>query len=169
VEKSESGGRLLVVTGVPGAGKSVLLHELNRRGWRTLVGDDAATWADRDHQAWDRFIEGNSAPLLEISFEEGRGLAVEWGFPGQFIDVVEGWLASGCDVWFLDGDREAAFIAWRQVNPGDSGESFRRQIASLDAVHKRIRNAFGSRRLDVVSPGPKHVPVEEMLRLMGID
>jgi hypothetical protein len=160
--------RLLVITGIPGAGKSNLIRALDARAWKTLLGDRAALWAEQDHVAWDDFIAGDKRSLLHIASDQPVGLAVEWGFPGPLIGVVEQWLSEGLDIWFLDGDHDAAFASWRVRNPDQPESEFWDQLRGLVLVDARISEAFGSRRVTAVMSGPQHVPVEHLLRLMGV-
>jgi hypothetical protein len=168
-ESTESGGRLVLITGIPGAGKSYVLGELERHGWRVLRGDDKARghWAKDDTRAWDLFVEGNHVGIARLAAAEPVGLAIEFGFPGWMISTVELWISRGVEAWFLDGDHEAAFQAWRVTNDYPD-HVFWDQLRSLVAVDAEISRVFGSRRIRTVAPGPVHAPVQGTLERMGL-
>jgi hypothetical protein len=168
-ESSENGGRLVLITGIPGSGKSRVLEELEGHGWRGLRGDDKprGRWAEDDERAWDLFVRGDDAEIRRLAAAEPVGLAIEFGFPGGMISTVELWISRGVEAWFLDGDHQAAFQAWRAANDYPD-EVFWNQLQSLVGVDVDISRIFGSRRIRTVAAGLVHAPVEATLERMGL-
>lgn len=158
---------ILLVTGIPGSGKSTFLDYLKQRGWRVLRGDDRQHWAQGAQDAWSAALGGDDTPMQSIAAAESVGLAIEWGFPAGHLDTIESWLARGYDIWFFDGDHVAAFAAWRAAHPICPEALFHQQLSGLTAIGPEISRVLAGRRIITVSSGPTHMPPEEILRAIG--
>jgi hypothetical protein len=53
----------LLITGLPGSGKSHFGRALGALGWTFLEGDNAGAWPDAVHEAWDLALAGDDDAL----------------------------------------------------------------------------------------------------------
>jgi energy-coupling factor transporter ATP-binding protein EcfA2 len=166
-DTSKAAGFVLLITGIPGSGKSTFLDHLQTLGWRVLRGDEYGSWGERDSVAWDAAMRGDDTQLRALAHEDDIGLAIEWGFLGSNLAIVEGLINGGHRVWFFDGDRAAAYESWRRAHPSTPEEVFRAQVRGLDEsdAHE-ISRVIGPRRIDVVAPGPTYLSLAEITGLI---
>ena len=159
--------RPLLITGLPGSGKSEFGEALRDLGWTFLEGDRADSWPDDVHGAWDLALEGDDARLLEQAARHPRGLVVEWGFPADHLPTIMSLIGRGYECWYFDGDRSAAFEAWKRAKPGRPEGWFHEQVDGLAGIQDKIEEVFGARRLITVEPGPSHTSTEDLIERIG--
>lgn len=137
----------IIVAGLPGVGKSRFTSWLLSKGWTVLEGDVADTW-DRDvHDAWDAALAGSDSALEAYADKQAVGLVIEWGFLRDNLSTVQEMVERGYPFWFLDGDRDAAFVQWQEVHPDDDPACFEVQVEGLAEINQEISDLFGARRL----------------------
>jgi RNase adaptor protein for sRNA GlmZ degradation len=152
----------LLITGIPGAGKSTFLDHLESCGWRVLRGDEPNGWPPGYHEAWNAALGGSPATLVSLAQLEAVGLAIEWGFKEEHLKNVLALHGAGFEAWFLDGDDEAAYERWRRVHPRSPRSGFDDQITGLRGISGEIATAFGERRIVTVPAGGPDLTVEEI-------
>ena len=151
-----SGGQalqtLMVIWGVPGSGKSTFA--------RWLVNSHGYLHAETDAGA-----DVNHALVLA---RRGYKVVIEWGAWARqdAIDFVSGWAAEGAQAFWFNGDRDAAFKAWRHENVKSHrpypDQLWHDVVGEIDRNWSLLQDLFGSdRMLRTVLGGPVHVPPEE--------
>lgn len=162
VARARMGRVGLLVTGIPGAGKSTFLDHLESDGWRVLRGDEPNEWPPGYHEAWNTAWPGSPANLVSLARQEPVGLAVEWGFKAAHLPNVVALHEVGFEAWFFDGDDGAAYERWRRVHPRPPRSDFDDQIRGLRGISAEIAAAFGERRIVTVRASGPDVTVEEI-------
>jgi hypothetical protein len=161
------GPRPLLITGLPGSGKSEFAEALHDLGWTFLEGDRADRWPDDVHDAWDRALDGDDAGLLDVARRNPGGLVIEWGFPADRLPTIKSLISRGYECWYFDGDRAAAFEAWRNAKPTRPEGWFHEQVDGLAAIQHRIEEVFGARRTMTIEAGPIHVSTDNLVELIS--
>jgi len=159
-------GDVLLISGIPGSGKTRYAKWLEGHGWR-VESDRLGPSSDSLSEGFRRAVEGDDGPLLEAA-GESPGLVVEWGFPVQALPLVEAMIRRGYKAWYFEGDRDAALTAWTSnwasVQPK---ENWWAQVAGLDSVLPRIRAIYVNRIIRTVEAGPTHLAEPDIHKLMG--
>jgi hypothetical protein len=162
------GARLLLISGLPGSGKTQFVRWLGDHGWGTFIGDDPDASGVEVHAAWDLARAGDDRLLLAEAAKHPAGFAIEWGFPATHIRTVEDMLIRGYDGWFFDGDREAALTCWRKVDPLRTDEVWRRQVDGIDSISDRIDALYAGRRIITINRGPTWLTPRDICLRIGL-
>jgi hypothetical protein len=101
-----------------------------------------------------------------------RAVVIEfglWATPDN-IGLMRDLKSSGASTWWLDGDREAAFQAWRNENVR-SGRPFSEAlwaevVSVIDTNWALLEELYGSAILRTVEAGPVHAPLEATFAAM---
>jgi hypothetical protein len=101
-------------------------------------------------------------PLWDIARREPTGLAIEWGFPGDLLWMVEGLIGRGYLVWYLDADPAAARLSWLRRHPADDPATFDVQAQGLVQIDAPLSRVFGPRRLTMLQPDGTRLTNEEL-------
>ncbi len=163
--------QFLLLSGLPGAGKTHYACELERRGWLRLSSDQWQLADPRVISAWHGVLTGSDNAVYSLT-SAVAGIVVEWGFHTNDLPKIEAIARRGHCCWYLDGDREAALEAWRrrwQLTMPDS--VWTAQADRLAAAAERIRAIYGDRIIRTVCSGPAgpvHMPPDELFARMGI-
>jgi hypothetical protein len=123
----------LLITGLPGSGKSHFGRALGHLGWTFLEGDNAGAWPDTVHEAWDLALAGDDDSLREEAHRNPGGLVIEWGFPASHLETIKSLMERGYECWYFDGDREAALEAWLGVDQARRADWFNGEVDALEA------------------------------------
>lgn len=169
-------GRLVVLWGVPGAGKSTFARWLVQEMGYEHVETDAAVLdgpATALQRAW---ITAGNARGIEAFVEAVGGNAlpvvVEYGMWADDDHLVHlGYLRQlGAEPWWFDGERSAAKEAWREKNrrAGRLIEDaiWDRVVGVIDQNWAHIEAFFGSRVLRTIEPECHHVPAADTYHRM---
>lgn len=143
---------MMIIWGVPGTGKSSFCRWLAKERGFVHVETD---------------VGGDVARALALA-RQGRPVVIEWGMfvQSDTIDQVRQWQSAGAQPWWFDGDREAAYQAWRLANayPDELWTTV------LDVIRNRwhlVEEFFGADRiLRTVEAGPNFVPPETIFANM---
>jgi hypothetical protein len=165
---------LFVVWGVPGAGKSTFARWLSDTKGFTHIETDVERPNTVDN-AWRRTL------LRQITTEAFMGVAAEYDHPvvleyGLYaVQEAITWLLRmqrlGADPWWFDGDRPAAFAAWRAENVL-KGRNFTDQkwhdvVSIIDTNWQLIEQFFGQERIiRTIEAGLAHLPPEMIYKAM---
>lgn len=154
---------VLVISGIPGAGKTTYTRWLEERGWGCLRMDDR----DQDDRLVRAIYEENDGPLLETVQTHGAGFVVEWGFHVTQLAQVGSMIRRGYNAWYFDGDATAALASWKQQHKLLPSGVFQGQLDLLKAHMDEIRELYHSKFIATVTPGPTHPPCEKIHQLLG--
>ena len=168
--------RLLVLWGVPGVGKSTLAKWLaDTRGYYRIDTDSLGfSTSNTLEWGWQRVLGDalDASAFAQAALAYTRPVVVEYGVyarPGAF-DLLRGLEAAGAEPWWLDGDRDAAFDAWKRENRR-AGRTFSDSkwlevVGIIDANWPLVVSFYGSRILRTIEAGPTHVPPDETFGVM---
>lgn len=153
---------ILLISGLPGVGKSHFVDWLGRRGWGCLHSDDDPD--DRREWLWAA-ARGADEALLAAAAKHPAGFVVEWGFPPDAFHLVEAMIERGYNAWYFDGDPDSALLCYlRRGGSWRTTHNWRVQAAGLRAIEDRIRAAYEPRILVTLRAGPVHLPEREIFR-----
>jgi len=128
---------ILVISGLPGVGKTHFVDWLGRRGWGCLHSDDDPH--DCRERLWAA-ARGDDEPLQEAAVRHLAGFVVEWGFPSISFHLVEAMIKRGYIAWYFDGDPDAALSCYlRRGGSWRTPHNWRVQVDGLRAIEDRIR------------------------------
>jgi hypothetical protein len=166
--------RLTIVWGIPGAGKSTFARWLVSNKRFTHIDTDAGSPTAVD-QAWQRTLPGHLTPeaFIEVVANHGHPVVLEYGVyvaPGATA-LLRRLQGLGADPWWFDGDRLAAFAAWRAENrakPRDfKDEKWHEVVGTINANWQMVEQFFGRDRiLRTIEAGPNHSPPETIYAAM---
>lgn len=172
-------GDILILSGLPGAGKTHYAKSLERQGWARLESDKVDKRTDALAEGFKLAVpvnldrKPNDRPLLAAA-SGFKGLVIEWGFRVDHLPLVEAMAARGYDAWYFDGDWRAAYQGWRareSRRPPDERQpdvNWFNQTAALERAWLRIRALYGSNVISTVLPGPTYLTESEIDRLLGL-
>lgn len=147
----------LVISGLPGSGKTHFVEWLGAFDWVTLFNDHPGTtsldqlWAERYQYDgfghFERALSSVSSPLV-----------LEYGFHASHWAQIEELQRRGFSPWWFDGDRTAAKLAWcdrwKAMQP-DVGW-WEMQIAAIDRESAHLWRVYGKSMIRTVEADPQH-------------
>lgn len=129
---------VLLISGLPGAGKTQYTDWLSGQGWGYLRSDESA-----DHPALLAAIfNDDDGPLRAAADGYPTGFVVEWGLPVGCLPQLKAMLRrADYDAWYFNGNPDAAFAAWQQRKDRtpDDESNCHRQFADLEASFETRR------------------------------
>lgn len=140
----------LVISGIPGAGKSYFVRWLAGKGFVTVFNDHPGTGPMEE--AWrGRYERGGLAQVAGVAMGLDAPVAIEYGFyPPQWREIDQ-LVDAGCSAWWFDGDRRAAKAAWRSAWRGAMQDTaWENQIRAIDAESQNLRRVYGAHRIVTV-------------------
>lgn len=145
----------LLIPGIPGTGKSTFA--------RWLAGEHGYLRYPSGEEPGSTFFAD-----IERARRTSDNVVIDWGFSVRMLDSVRSLIASGVEQWWFDGDRDAALQAFlaRTGHPGTRA-AWDVQLRNIEEHWDEFAVTFDGRMLDVVAPGPVHLPNEERWSLMG--
>ena len=162
---------VLVISGLPGTGKSVYARWLEQRGWGRvsvdeLLGRASVSWS-RLERAVVAAINGDDG-ALRTEAATYPGVVVEWGFHtndlGRLVSMVE----RGYVAWYFDGARPAALAGWRNAHPGEPEGDWHAQVRKLDDAWSQIQAAYGENLIETVNHLGVYLAPEEIDGRIGL-
>jgi hypothetical protein len=150
---------ILLITGLPGTGKTRYTEWLEHHGWGCVRSDAM-------DNLLDLAIAGVDTPLLQRANAFPEGFVVEWGFPVTKLPELRKMIRRGYNAWYFDGDRDAALSGWRARWQGRPETDFHLQADSLEERRSEIAKLFVGKILETVRPGPEYLPEESIHQLI---
>src|SRR2546425_6523542 len=156
---------LIVVWGVPGAGKSTFARWLSNSKGFTHIETDVPVGTECD-DAWRQTFSGKLKPeaFMNVIARHDHPVVLECGLYASppAIKLLCGLKQLGADAWWFDGDRAAAFAAWRAENLYKgrkfNDEKWHEVVSVIDANWESIEQFFGHDRIvRTVESGPTHL------------
>jgi hypothetical protein len=158
-----------MLSGIPATGKSTYgrwLAETNGVLHLDLENGDL----DRHglEAAWAASTSSAPEPpevFVQALLKLNRRVAIDWGFPPEWLPFVKALHAAGVRAWWFDGDRDAArrrFIQ-RGTVPVQALDV---QMRKIEAANLALRDFYGDRWLDIVHSDGTPTPWEDVYNLM---
>jgi hypothetical protein len=152
--------RRLLISGLPGAGKSFFVDWLaETRGFAVLKADDGGVAFRR---LW-RVARSGNAGLVRMWLLPSvlRRLVLEVGFPPEpEIVAVRTLVAAGFSAWWFTAEPADAFRGWRQAWPGTDRGAFDHQVERIATNWSTIQNLFPGHVIQTVRDGKRMSPEE---------
>lgn len=158
---------VLIVSGVPGSGKSSYAEHLEGSGWARLSVDNPEEANPAHLVAFARALAGDLGDLRALATTHS-GVVIEWGFDPVDVPKLAGLVAQGCIAWYFNGDRDAAYAGWRKRHPDWPERLWLEQMARLERAAPEIWALFGSRFVSTVGPGPTYCRFAQIDQALGI-
>lgn len=162
--------RLLLLSGIPASGKSSL--------GRYLASECGVLHVDAEEpgellfnglrEAWNElFLSGSAKALVDAVSSSSASVVLDWGFPPPCLPQVRAMRAAGFELWWLDGDHDAAHQLYRARPDKNSEPAWQRQMRAIEQSWPQIEELFDGRVLETVLPGPRIKPLIETATCMG--
>jgi hypothetical protein len=158
---------ILILSGLPGIGKSELAEALQLEGWLRLSVDEEDKAPPRLRAAWSSAFNGIDSGLRSLA-ATCPGVVIEWGFHTVDLPTIEALIDRGYDVWYFDGDRGTALAGWKTAHPTSPEHSWYDQVERLDKAAIRIARLFGPKALTTTRPDGTRLTVEEIRAHIGV-
>jgi hypothetical protein len=159
---------IILIAGIPATGKSSYADWLaSQKGFLHLDVEKEGVLARAGlEEVWyDMFASSSVDRFTGALRRIGRPVTIDWGLPPNCLPIVELLASSGVEIWWFDGDREAAresFIK-RATVPVAALDV---QMAKIEKGWPDIARVFASRIIETVLPGPAYVPRELIFHRM---
>jgi len=143
---------LLLITGASATGKSTFSRWLEtEHGYSRYASDEQP----------ESFLHDACAAAATKT-----DVVLDWAIPAHALPRAHAVAAHGFEVWWFDGDRRTTLnVFLARVDPTNPAriEHYYAYMNSVDAYWLGYRALFGDRYLDVLRPGPWHMPNEARL------
>jgi hypothetical protein len=160
------GQLVLLITGIPATGKSHFGRWLSSEHNYVHVDLEEAGRLEslRLGPAWNACFQTGDVSLLVAKLRAlGPHVALDWGFPPEWLHVVRGIKGAGVDIWWFDGDRAKAreeFVKRGTVPVSDLDV----QMAKIQSRGAEIQDLFGPNRIDIIASNGQRMSPEEIWR-----
>ena len=171
----------MVIWGVPGVGKSTFANWLVKEKAFVRIDSDAGGAGDsRAARAWRDVLATVGTPgqfptlrrFMNVAPYNPQPIVVEYGmFANEggigLLGALRDW---GAETWWFDGDREAAYQAWKAENVKGSRNmadtKWHEVVGIIDANMQSLREFFGDKMVRTIEAGPTHTPPDETFKAM---
>ncbi|MHB8190477.1 MAG: hypothetical protein ACYDHP_08710 [Ferrimicrobium sp.] len=145
----------LLISGIPGTGKSTFA--------RWLAFEHGYVRCPSGEEPGPTFFDD-----IVKARETSEDVVIDYGFPLGQLEWVRSLIASSVKPWWFDGDRDAALQAFlaRRDHLATIAE-WNTQLRQIVEHWKELETTFAGRILNVVSPGPVHMPNEQRWELIN--
>lgn len=159
---------VLILSGLPGSGKTYYAQWLEGRGWLCLEGDKPDR-GPMDHARHELVANLDVPGFVDAAAVAGKPMVVEWGFPVRWLPQLRELLEAGFNCWWFDGNRQATLISWRGAQGKARDHEWQTQVRDISECWPDIATAYGPERiLRTIGPGPFHLPPQQIHRLLGL-
>lgn len=144
---------LLIIAGIPGTGKSTF-----------------AAWLSESHGYAHQDVDWKGLPSIAMLAKPR--VVVDWGFPANepgltnALDCIQGWIQSGAQLWWFDGDRDAALHNFLKRGTV-SRAAWNYQLHGIETNWHRIVPLVKGRSIKVIAAN-SHLSNEEIFRRMNL-
>jgi hypothetical protein len=149
---------VILLAGIPGSGKTTFGEYLRDAKGATHVDieEAASRTASGADPHWDRFVRlGAARELVEWLGLGGRVGVLDWGFPPRLLGMVAALGQAGAELWWFDGDRQAAHAIYRSRSFKNSEVDWQAQFAAIEGAWPQIARVFDGHIVTTVMPGPR--------------
>jgi hypothetical protein len=173
--------RVLVLWGVPGVGKSTFADWLvQEKGFVRIDSDAGGAGDTRAAKAWRVALATLGTPqqfaalkeFMKVAPYNPQPVVVEYGmFANEGgIGLLRLMRDDGAETWWFDGDRDAAFQAWKAENVKASRSmadaTWHEVVGIINDNMERIAELFGKNIARTIEAGPTHTPPVETFNAM---
>lgn len=147
---------LLVISGHPATGKSTFTRWLrDAHGYHRLASDEP----------------GWSGEAVLSALEKFPNVVLDYAIPVDSIQGVAYLATRGFEVWWFSGDpitTREVFLerAVREPDHPATIVHYERYVGGVEANWPLYQSLFGDRFIEVLRPGPWHMPNEERLAII---
>lgn len=162
---------VLHISGIPGSGKSTYCKWLeNKKGFLHLDFDELLQGRGSPAKlALITRLQSSPETFADEVFQLHKPVVIDWGFPPSSIWVVQFFKDRGFQVWWFDGDRDAAREAFSD-RATVSMEAFNVQMAAIERQWAAIAQLAGTNIVESITRGPLHTAPEVIFeRMFGAD
>lgn len=103
--------------------------------------------------------------FLEAVRAMGRPVVLDWGFPPSRLPIVANLKEAGVEVWWFDGDRDAARESFIKRNTVPV-EALNVQMPAIEGAWPEIRAVFEGHIIENVHAGPTYEPHDKVYERM---
>jgi hypothetical protein len=155
---------LLLISGIPGTGKTTYARHLATLGWDRINHDVAGR--SPLEPTWRRIFEvppvNKDRVAAFVGATAGHRVVVEFGFPVEWLGVATAAKQNGATIWWFDGDRKASLNSWRIGWGGQQPDwAWQRQVDAIEAHWSQIRSVFEPNLLTARLPD-RHLSLDEL-------
>lgn len=151
--------KLILLSGIPASGKSSYGQWLAReKGFLHLDVEKNGVLAKAGLEPvfHETFQSRDVMPFVRTLRSRERHVAVDWGFPPHCLWVIQALGRAGVDLWWFDGDREAARKAFLKRGTV-AVANLDRQMGAIERAWPDIASTFGTHILRTVAAGPSYL------------
>lgn len=154
--------RIILIAGMPATRKSTYC------GWLRAAKGFVLLDVQREREAIDQGI-AQAGSLTTFIQGLPRRTVIDWGFPPGSTPAVFLLKEAGVDLWWFDGDPEAARAAYLEQGRGPL-DDFDRQMENIREAKPVIENLFGENRITVLDLSGRYMPESVICaRMFGED
>jgi hypothetical protein len=165
---------LLVISGMPGAGKTYYTKDLERRGWIRIEYDEAwgrpprdeldTLWLLAQREPTDEHI----AAFVEAADRVAQPVVLEFGFVMSELGVIASLQRHHAAAWWFTGDRSACLRDWQEAHPNHPEIVCVVQMDAIDRELPLIEATYGANTLKA-SAASGHLTLEQIDAAIGLD
>jgi len=162
---------VILLAGIPAAGKSHFGRWLeNRHDFLHFdVEKDGRLRALGLEPAWMNCFQADDvSPFIDALRHLGRPILLNWGFPVNWLPLVERLKQNGVVLWWFEADAEHAISEF--IRRGDvSLAAFERQMKALADSHEVIEAVFRPNIITTLDDEGRRMEPEEIYRRVFLD
>ncbi len=160
-------GKIVLLSGIPASGKST-----HGKWLETEMG---CVYWDLEHETLEEagtraglYLGTNAdlGSLLAVAKRISKTIVIDWGFPPDVCLNTVRWLSeNGVEIWWFDGDREAARISFLRRSP-ELEQALDIQMEKIVRFDTEIKDLFEDHQINSVTLGPKYLSHKKIYKTL---
>jgi hypothetical protein len=158
IQDSPLNRRIVLLTGIPASGKSTYGRWLeSTKGFLYVDIENGGLEPAGLSSHWKAMFgpNGSTSSFVAALNQMGRPIILDWGFPPHCLPIVESLKYAGVEVWWFDGERNAARNSFVQRGTV-SVQCLDVQMGGIERDWSAIMRVVGDRVIDTVKSGPQY-------------